>query len=176
MSYKQELQENNTELEAILQAVNELPEGNNSGNAFALPQIRYANFISYDDAETGLKTYRFTVENLGCGTLKVGDRLQICCRRKYAGGKFKLRKMIEHIITEDELNHRFLKIEVIAEQNEQWLFRNDRKTSPTLSAMYFRLKRATAYDDEGKEVNAIFSNVEQVWKTYDKMTLKLSIK
>lgn len=134
-----------------------------------MPQIRFANFTEYKNEED-MTMYRFTVENLGGGTLQAGDKLQICCRRKYPGGKKKLRKMTEYEITEEDINQRFLKIEVDPNRRggaEKWLFRNDRKEGDTLSAMYFRLKRVTKYSDsDGMECDAIFSNVETVWKTY----------
>ena len=147
--------------------------GGSSG--FKMPQIRFANFQKVElwdeETETLSTRYRFTVENLGGGTLQVGDKLQICCRRKYPNGKKKLRRMADIEITENDLNQRFLKIEVDPEDEsvQKWLFRNDRNQSSvtTLSAMYFRLKRVTKYSDsDGMECNAIFSNVEQVWKTY----------
>ena len=144
-----------------------------------MPKIRFANFTEYKNEE-GMTMYRFTVENLGGGTLQVGDKLQICCRRKYPGGKKKLRKMAFYEITEEDINQRFLKIEVDPndESNDKWLFRNDRKGGNTLSAMYFRLKRVTKYSGiDGKECDAIFSNVETVWKTFymveDKYSLKI---
>lgn len=149
--------------------------GSNSGGSLQMPQIRFANFQKVElwdeETETLSTRYRFTVENLGGGTLQVGDKLQICCRRKYPNGKKKLRRMADIEITENDLNQRFLKIEVDPEDEsvQKWLFRNDRNQSSvtTLSAMYFRLKRVTKYSDsDGMECNAIFSNVEQVWKTY----------
>lgn len=145
---------------------NATKQGGSSG--FEMPQIRFANFTEYKNEED-MTIYRFTVENLGGGTLQAGDKLQICCRRKCPGGKKKLRKMIEYEITEEDINQRFLKIEVdpIGDGAEKWLFRNDRKEGDTLSAMYFRLKRVTKYSDsDGRECDAIFSNVETVWKTY----------
>ncbi len=144
--------------------------GSNSGGSLQMPQIRFANFTEYKNEED-MTMYRFTVENLGGGTLQAGDKLQICCRRKYPGGKKKLRKMAEYEITEEDINQRFLKIEVNPNVRgggaEKWLFRNDRKEGDTLSAMYFRLKRVTKYSDsDGRECDAIFSNVETVWKTF----------
>lgn len=145
--------------------------GSNVGTSEStLPKIRFANFTSVKDEDNNVTAYRFTVENMGGGTLQVGDKLQICCKRKYPHGKQKLRKMAEYIITEDDLNYRFLKIEVdpTDESVQKWLFRNNRAGGGggTLSAMYFRLKRVTAYNNDGEECNAIFSNVETVWKTY----------
>lgn len=148
------------------------------GVSFSLPFIRYANFKNLKDEEDNIVGYRFTVENLGGGTLQVGDKLQICCRRRYTGGKYKLRQMAERLITEEDIGQRFLKIEVPNAEfaSEKWLFKNDRNGPPTLSAMYFRLKRVTAYNESGFECNAIFSNVEQVWKTYNLDSHVLNIK
>lgn len=152
------------------QVVNvEQDKATGGGVSFSLPMIRFANFTEVENEETHI--YRFTVENLGGGILQVGDTLQICCKRNYPGGKQKLRKMTERIITEDDLNHRFLKIEVDPDDAgvSRWLFRNNRAggNHSTLSAMYFRLKRVTKYNEEmSEECDAIFSNVETVWKTY----------
>lgn len=137
------------------------------GGGSGLPQIRFANCVFDED----IGVYRFTVENMGGGTLQEGDKLQICCRRKYPGGKKKLRMMTEVIISEADINQRFLKIEVnpLDEGVNKWLFKNDRLSdrASTLSAIYFRFKRVTKYDSDGMECNAIFSNVETVWKTYE---------
>lgn len=133
-----------------------------------MPQIRFANFTEYKNEED-MTMYRFTVENLGGGTLQAGDKLQICCRRKNPGGKRKLRQMTFYEITEEDINQRFLKIEVDPNEEtvQKWLFKNDRVGKHhTMSAMYFRLKRAIKYDGNGKECDAIFSNVETVWKTF----------
>lgn len=172
------LEEPPVEASALIRA-NAVKQENSSesgGVSFPLPFIRYANFKNLKDEEDNIVGYRFTVENLGGGTLQVGDKLQICCRRKFTGGKYKLRKMAERLITADDIGQRFLKIEVPRdEQAEKWLFKNDHAGSYlTLSPMYFRLKRITAYNTEGLECNAIFSNVEQVWKTYtDNYTLHI---
>ena len=138
------------------------------GKTQCLPQIRFANCKFTE--ENGSTVYRFTVENLGGGTLTWGDKLQICCRRLYPGNKYKLRQMAEVDLTYDDFSSRFLKIEVDC-QNEsvfKWLFRNDRNSTKasTFSPIYFRLKRATKWNSEGEEIDAIFSNVETVWKTY----------
>lgn len=148
------------------------------GVSFPLPFIRYANFKNLKDEEDNIVGYRFTVENLGGGTLQVGDKLQICCRRKFTGGKYKLRQMAERLITADDIGQRFLKIEVPKDERaEKWLFKNDHAGSyRTLSPMYFRLKRVTAYNESGFECNAIFSNVEQVWKTYNTDSHVVNIK
>lgn len=141
--------------------------------AARLPNIRFANFTKVENEDSGDMIYRFTVENMGGGTLQEGDKLQICCRRTFPNGKWKLRKMAEREITyDDDIGKRFLKIEVNPddERNHNWLFRNDRVGGGTKSSMYFRLKRVTktvwTSNDEEIECNAIFSNVEEVKKTY----------
>lgn len=142
--------------------------GGSGGASLALPMIRFANFTKVENEDSGDAIYRFTVENMGGGTLQEGDKLQICCRRTFPNGKWKLRKMAEREITYDDIGQRFLKIEVNPddERNHKWLFRNDRVGGGTKSSMYFRLKRVTAYGDDDRECNAIFSNVEEVKKTY----------
>ena len=148
-----------------------------------LPNIRFANFTYVKNEDDDIIAYRFTVENMGGGKLQEGDKLQICCKRTYAGGKQKLRKMAEYEITWDDINQRFLKIEVdpYDDTQQKWLFRNNRIGNSTLSAMCFRLKRVTKTyynpeEDADFECNAIFSNVETVWKTYSKDDLKFNIK
>ena len=163
------LKEPSAEVAAWIKANATKQGGSNSGNStpFELPQIRFANLRLVDDGDVPL--YRFTVENLGGGTLQAGDKLQICCRRSYPGNKKKLRMMAEVEITEEDIDQRFLKIEINPqdERVQKWLFRNDRMGRGTLSALYFRFKRVTKYSDsDGKECNAIFSNVDRVLKTY----------
>lgn len=161
-------EEPSPEVAAWIKANAKKQGGSSSGSSLQMPQIRFANFTEYKNEED-MTMYRFTVENLGGGTLQAGDKLQICCRRKYPGGKKKLRQMTFYEITEEDINQRFLKIEVDPNDDtvHKWLFRNDRKGQNTLSAMYFRLKRVTKYsDNDGKECDAIFSNVETVWKTF----------
>lgn len=150
--------------------VNDLP----FTEPYELPRIRFANHYAIDN-EDGSRTFVFTVENLGGGTLQVGDLLQICCRRRYSSNsgirKYKLRKQLEYIITEEDINQRFLKLEYNVASGEcshdKWLFKNDRNSfkASSLSPLYFRFKRPII-DGQGREINAIFSNVETVWKTY----------
>lgn len=158
----------------------EINEFLEEGKTQRLPQIRYANCKTIKDEDDNILFYRFTVENLGGGTLTWGDKLQICCRRRFTGGKYKLRKMAEVELTYDDFNSRFLKIEVAPNDDnvQKWLFRNDHKENyPTMSTMYFRLKRVTKYSEtDGEECNAIFSNVETVWKTYSLNDLTVNIK
>lgn len=137
-----------------------------------LPVIRFANYKYIEGTEEDSSLHRFTVENLGGGQLRVGDQLQICVRKQYCQGKYKLKVQDLVYITEEDLNKRILKIEVSDNceqtpgQRASFLYYNDRAGNhSTYSSIYFRLKRPI-YNAEGKEVNAIFSNVVPVWKTY----------
>ena len=162
--------------------------GGSSG--FKMPQIRFANF---QDTQGTMRLYEvnpftFTVEIVGGGELKVGDLLQICVRRKYWYGtrhKWKLRKVVQREITDEDIGKRFLSINVTlgnVEPRGNWLFRNDRNaqrsdgTIDTHSYMYFRIKRVTQYGSDGEQCNAIFSNVEKVAKTYYPHSKLLTIK
>jgi hypothetical protein len=98
--------------------------------------------------------------------------------------KWKLRQVVQKEITSEDIDKRFLSINVNlsdVEQRGNWLFRNDRvrfsgETIDTHSYIYFRIKRVTKTDVDGIECDAIFSNVERVAKTYRPETNKLTIK
>ena len=162
-----------------------------------LPNIRFANFYDLHCSmmvEDGNKFF-FTFENMGCGTLQAGDKLQLCLRKtywyKYSEAeaeqylrshykKQKLRMIFEHEITEDEVASRFLQLEIDAgttdDEKIRKLFKNEKTSSGTLSPMYFRLKRVTRYGSDERECDAIFSNIVTVWKTYALENHKLSVK
>ena len=150
--------------------------------AVRLPNIRFVSSTCIKDENEDIVGYRFTVENMGGGTLQEGDKLQICCKRSYFGAKQKLRKMAEYVITYEDIGQRFLKIEVDTREDrtQKWLFRNNRNGNSSLSAMYFRFKRVTKTiwnsNDEEVECDAIFSNIETVMKTYSKSEMRLNIK
>lgn len=138
----------------------------------------------------------------GGGPLKVGDQLQVCVRRtswkkhkneetgtvRYTRRQ-KLRRMVQHIIQEEDLNKTYLQLLIPYDETvDEWLFRNDqcsrhlaRKPDETLrfgvhtlSPIYIRIRRDHA--EEGAKSTVMFSNVETVWKTYDYVTHKISIK
>lgn len=162
------------------------------GSSNNLPNIR---FVGCRDIQNTMNLEQdnpisFIVENMGGGTLQVGDKLQICVRRtswyKHSQAqaelygathyrKQKLRKKAEYIITEDDIGHRFLNIKLHPQDDNAWLFHNDSTRSGSLSPMYFRLKRVTKYGEDGTECDAIFSNVVTVWKSYDRETQHITI-
>lgn len=170
--------------------------GSSSGSNFEMPQIRFANAIYtnrdkiVDDMDNPLK---LTVEIVGGGALQVGDSLQICAKRTYgykkADGvntyrKQKLRYQQEYVITEDDLDKRFLTITTDG-SIDKWLFKNNRNRTignegliDTLSPFYLRIKRPIYKEtsDGYVPVDANFSNIVTVWKTYNLTTGEVSIK
>ena len=154
-----------------------------NGSGTTMPQIRFCS-AKYDGPYgyvTDTRPMTLTIEIVGGGVLQVGDRLQVCVRRKYnyaVGGdhregtfsKWKLRRREEYVITEEDLNKRFLSIPVYrtSQCGPDWLFKNDRcmaGSMNTLSPFYMRIKRVTKYSENGAEADAIFSNVLTLWKT-----------
>ena len=135
---------------------------------------------------TSERPLKLTVEIVGGGALQVGDKLQICARRTYGYKdameqpyrKQKLRCQQEYVITEEDLDKRFLTI-TTDDSIDEWLFHNDRRQTSAYfdcsSAFYMRIKRITKYAAD-KECDAIFSNIITVWKTYNKETKEVNIK
>ena len=125
----------------------------------------------------------FTVEIID-GHLQVGDEVQICTRQlfTYDSGrrrKIRLRKQWYTVITEENMNHRFIFVSAghSADDNARRLFRTN-SASPstkTLSALYVRVRRPV-FDSGGTEVDGLFSNIVTVWKRYNRETGKIYIK
>lgn len=149
-----------------------------------MPQIRFtsANGSTMDktvstfyvDEENPLK---LTVEVTG-GALQVGDALQVCIRKRFNGSKsngyrrkYKLQRCAEYIVTEEDLDKRFLTVQVFASgegsRGYRGLFR-DGKMSST-SPLYLRIRRPKGnmqLNDSGQTVDAEFSNIVTIWKDY----------
>ena len=145
-----------------------------------MPQIRFTSgegtngFTQlYLDEETPLK---LTVEIVGGGALKVGDALQVCKRKEFLGSmangfrrKHKLQRFAEYIVTEDDLNKRYLTIPIyLTKKSFRGLFR-DSLPSAGISPIYLRIRRPKGgmqANDSGQTVNAEFSNVVTIWKSH----------
>ena len=151
-----------------------------------MPQIR---FTSMAQNET-LDGYKFTVEIVGGGALQEGDALQICGKRMFGQTvdefgniktpkKYKLRRFAEYTISADDLEKRFLTVNVkINTRTEPYLFRSNNKHSLPLSPLYLRIRRPKGYlqnNDTGMTVDATFSNIVTVWKTYDIEGMEISL-
>ena len=160
--------------------------GSNSGSGFEMPQIRFTSANGSDmngdtttffvDEQNPLK---LTVEIVGGGDLKVGDALQVCVRKRFNGSmangnrkKYKLQRFAEYVVTEDDLNKRYLTvyIECGTEDNKvayRGLFRDG--NTQDLSPLYLRIRRPKGgmqANDSGQTVDAEFSNIVTIWKHF----------
>ena len=153
-----------------------------------MPIIRFVN-ASYRnglDAPSSSNPITFTVRIMG-GTLKVGDRLQICSKRLNTwsvtkgqetttrGRRYQLKAFAYYEITEKDLNKEYLHITINPDENWKYIYRNNRKVSgpspnQSYSSMYFRIRRPR-YDKYGNTIDdALFSNIEKVDYTYVRQT------
>lgn len=123
----------------------------------------------------------FAVEIID-GKLKVGDDVQICTRQlfTYDDGrrrKYRLRCEWHTPITEENVNQRFIFV-YINESSDiggNRFFKTGNVTEKnTLSPVYVRVRRAIFKGDS--EVDGEFSNIETVWKKYNRGTGKVFIK
>lgn len=145
-----------------------------------MPQIRFTsangngqeNSTFYVDEEYPLK---LTVEVTG-GALQVGDQLQVCRRKRFDGSrannfkrKYKLQRFEEYVVTEEDLDKRFLTVNIYhtGKRTEYGLFRDGKE--PTISPLYLRIRRPKGNlqdNDSGQTVDAEFSNIVTIWKSY----------
>ena len=116
----------------------------------------------------------FSVEIIG-GKLEVGDKVQICTRQlfTYNGGKkrkYRLRKVWETEITENNANSRFIPVSIFETPSTkaQRLFKTGTSSQDgsTLSALYIRVRRPIFNSKNEAEVDGLFSNIVTVWKKY----------
>lgn len=144
-----------------------------------MPQIRFTSL----QGESPLK---FIVEIVGGGALREGDALQVCAVRtfgKSAQGtkpkKKKLRRFAEYTVTADDLDKQYLTVSVAIDQSTSpYLFCSNRSDANSLSAVYLRIRRPHGdlqNNDSGMTVDAKFSNVVTVWKTYSIENLTVSL-
>lgn len=149
-----------------------------------MPQIRFTSANGSDmngdtttffvDEQNPLK---LTVEVVGGGALKVGDALQVCVRKRFNGSmangnrrKYKLQRFAEYVVTEDDLNKRYLTVYIACgtEDNKvayRGLFRDG--NTQDLSPLYLRIRRPKGgmqANDSGQTVDAEFSNIVTIWK------------
>ena len=177
-------------------------KSDDSDTSLEMPIIKFVNAIfshatapeegspqGYVSEEYPLK---FTVEVIG-GTLQAGDELQVCVRRTYrtveydsTGSKFhrrkqKLRRFAWRTISEGNLDDRFLSVTLFRDDCKNvgsCLFHNDRTGFDRQSALYLRIRRPVGElqdNESGMTVDAKFSNVVTVWKSYaldGKLTIK----
>ena len=176
--------------------------GGGSDDSLDMPIIKFVNAQFNELSQEGYLPsgnvseefpLRLSVEVIG-GKLQVGDELQVCVRRtyhtveydadgnKYKRRKQKLRRFCWRPITEQNINERFLAVTIygdLGKNESSCLYHNDRKQdNPRLSPLYLRIRRPVGdlqQNESGMTVDAKFSNVVTVWKSYA-LDGKLSIK
>lgn len=158
-----------------------------------MPQIRFAGLSGYGivHSEGGNFTINgtqykgnklglhFTVEIVGGGPLKVGDAIQMCSMKTHSGcrgngyrRRQKLRRFKEYKITAEDLDKRFITIHIEnggVDDALRELFHNGRADTNKYSPIYFRVRRPKGKiqdNNSGMTVDAEFSNVVTVWKSY----------
>lgn len=155
-----------------------------------MPQIRFTSANGY--APEGVTTFyvdeenplKLTVEIVGGGALKVGDQLQVCRRKRFDGSmgndfkrKYKLHRFKEYVVTEEDLNKRFLTVSIyLTDKTKHGLFRDGQE--PTISPLYLRIRRAKGImqnNDTGQTVDAEFSNIVTIWKSYHRSSQLIRI-
>ena len=157
-----------------------------AANGFEMPQIR---FTSANGDGQGITTLyvddvlplKLTVEIVGGGALQVGDQLQVCVRKRFNGSqangykrKYKLSRFAEYIVTENDLDKTHLTVEVYLNSTKAAvaLFRDGKSNSAAgniMSPLYLRIRRPKGdlqNNDSGQTVDAEFSNIVTIWKTY----------
>ena len=147
-----------------------------------MPQIR---FTSANGGYAETSTFRVDEDNplkltveITSGKLQVGDALQVCVRKRFNGcrannykRKYKLQKFEEYVVTEEDLDRKYLTVVIssVAEGDKGFrgLFRDGNTTG--LSPIYLRIRRPKGdlqMNDSGQTVDASFSNIVTVWKNY----------
>ena len=178
----------NTKNKTIAGAISEV-----NAKSLEMPQIRFVGmpcsgwfgkvdwmYVTGEQRE-GTYNIKFTIEIVGGGPLQVGDAIQLCGlklfgsvaakgNRKAKPKKRKLRRVAEYVITEEDLDKRFITFEV--EWNNSAAMRLFHKTAhfTKASPIYFRIRRPKGEINSGSNgggmtVDAEFSNVISVWKT-----------
>lgn len=118
------------------------------------------------------------------GKLQVGDQVQVCTRTLFTYNKgrrrkMRLRKQWQVTITEANLENRFIFIPIGGDSEENAncarLFNSNSASGGTFSPLYIRVRRPV-FNDDGQEVDGLFSNIETVWKRYNPFTNRIYIK
>ena len=173
-----------TEDKTITGAINELHDeiealgenaggGDTGGSSLEMPLIRFIglrgdNVLSNLDGEE--YPVQFMIEIIA-GAVQVGDTLQICGMRTFCESprnpvrKRKLRRFAEYVITEEDLDKRYLILTVNPTRNAFAHFRRTNRQSGGPAMYYFRIRRPVGdlqANDSGMTNSARFSNVVPV--------------
>jgi hypothetical protein len=182
-----------TENKTVSGAINEiLTYGGNSGTSAEMPIIRFCSARGNKGSDLGVPvTLRIdsgiylTFEIVGGGALQLGDALQLCRMKTYYYGKNddftkykkqKLRRFTEYIITEDDLDKKYLTIPINlsgedAMKIEQALCHNGRMDEHRVSPIYARIRRPKGElqnNESGMSIDADFSNIVRITRKYSR--------
>lgn len=146
----------------------------NSGtSSLEMPLIRFVGLRGNDSlSNLGGEEYpvQFMVEIIA-GSVQVGDTLQICAMRTFGVSnanqmkKKKLRRFAEYVITEDDLDKRFLTLTVPPTKKVFAYIKHNNMSLGGPGIFYFRIRRPKGQlqaNDSGMTVDAKFSNVVPV--------------
>lgn len=182
-----------TENKTVSGAINEIVTyGGNSGTSAEMPIIRFCSARGNKGSDLGVPVtlsidsgIYLTFEIVGGGALQLGDALQLCRMKTYYYGKNddftkykkqKLRRFTEYIITEDDLNKKYLTITINlsgedAMKIEQALCHNGRMDEHRVSPIYARIRRPKGElqnNESGMSIDADFSNIVRITRKYSR--------
>ena len=162
-------------------------EESGASNGFEMPQIRFTSATGSTENETPMlyvdadNPLKLTVEIVGGGALQVGDQLQVCRRKRFGGSqangfkrKYKLQRFAEYVITDEDLDKKYLTVEVACEYgNEDKMLHHSHRglfhdgMAGNIAPLYLRIRRPKGdmqANDSGQTVDADFSNIVTIWK------------
>lgn len=165
-----------------IENVDELAEGEVSEEPISEMSEEPIDENNFEPDNNVLNALIISVEIIS-GKLQVGDQVQVCTRNlfTYDQGrrrKMRLRKQWQVIITESNVEERFIFIPIGGDSenaNCSRLFNSNSASGGTLSPLYIRVRRPV-FDADGQEVDGLFSNIETVWKKYNPITNRIYIK
>lgn len=153
------------------------------GKTLAMPRIRVGAASDYDGTMciTETNPLIFAVQIID-GKLEIGDEVQICTRQlfTYDEGrrrKYRLRCLWNTLITEENVNNPYIFVSIfnIGDKRSKRLFCTGAVNhANSLSPLYVRVRRPILQD--GHDVDGTFSNIETVWKKYDREINKIFVK
>lgn len=188
-----------TEAEGVIESFetwlkeNAKPVSSSGDTCFEMPQIRFTNQTPLNDDAINIDNpLKLTIEIVGGGALQVGDALQLCRRKNYnykvkdqdgavikQYKKKKLYCFTEYIVTEEDLNKRFLTLTVTNSTMQEAFALNhtgNMLNQSRTAQRFIRIRRPKGNlqnNDSGQTVDASFSNVIPIWWTYTNGAIKI---
>ena len=145
-----------------------------------MPQIRFCGLM-YDSDVVGEQIISddspisLTFEITGGGPILNSDLIELCVPRKYKKGtygeprwKWKLRPQVSRRIDACPGDYKRITLIVNLDDLSGWFFNTDGINGSRAGRypFYARIKRITGWGVNGRENNAIFSNILTLWRSY----------